>query len=206
MKITAIKEQKRKNRVNIYLDGKFAFGLSKESLVDFRLFEGQELTQSEVDKILEEDQKVKALQKCFYWLGIRARSEKELEDKLREKGFAPKIVKQTIARLKELGYINDEEFTRLFIETRKIGRPKGRFVIQRDLKQKGISEDIIKKSLEKFYSEKEEFEAALGLAKKKFQTYGRIPREKRYQKLANFLANRGFGWSIIKGVLAEIFK
>jgi regulatory protein len=206
MLITAIKEQKNKNRVNIYLDNRFAFGLAKEVLVDFSLSEGQELTEEEIDKILEKDQKVKALQKCFRWLSIRARSEKELENKLKEKGFASKIIKQTIERIKELGYLNDKEFARLFVEMRKTGRPKGKFFIRRDLKQKGISEDIIKETLTKFYSEKEEKELALSLAKKKIKSYGHIPNEKIYQKLANFLASRGFGWPVIKEVLDKIFK
>ncbi|MGC9048857.1 MAG: regulatory protein RecX [Patescibacteria group bacterium] len=206
MRVTAIKEQKRRNRVNIYLDNKFAFGLSKEALVDFALFEGKELTEAETDRILEQDQKVRALQKCFRWLGIRARSEKELEKKLREKGFAPKIIQQTIQRIKELGYLNDEKFACLFIEMRKAGRPKGKFAIQRDLKQKGIDEEIIKKTLRKFYPENEEIEKALNLAKKKVKTYGQIPQQKIYQKLANFLAGRGFGWPIIKKVLDKILK
>lgn len=205
MRITNIKEQKRKNRVNIYLDNKFAFGLSKKTLVDFGLSEGKELTESEIDKILEADQKVRALEKCFCWLGIRARSEKELENKLKEKGFVPKIIKKTIERVKEFGYLNDEEFTRLFIETKKIAA-KGPIAISQDLKQKGVDKETIKKSLKKLYPPIEEREVALSLAKKKLNFYQNLSRQKVYQKLSRFLLQRGFSWPIVKEVLKKILK
>lgn len=200
MRITAIKEQVSKKRVNIYLNDKFSFGLSKEALVDCGLSEGKELTEAEIDKILEADQRVKALQKCFRWLSIRARSEKELEKKLKEKGFAPKIIKQTIERIKELGYLNDEEFARFFVEIKKINR-KGPVAISRDLKQKGVDGEIIKKSLKRFYTATEEKEAALSSAKKKLNSCQNLPRQKQYQKIAKFLVGRGFSWSIVKEVV-----
>lgn len=206
MRITAIKEQKRKNRVNIYLNDKFAFGLSKEALVDFSLSEGEELTEAEIDKILEQDQRIKALQKCFRWLGIRARSEKEIRDKLKKKGFAPSIIEQTTKRVKELGYLDDKEFSRLFIETKKLGRAKGKFALQRGLKQKGINSELIEESLQQFYPEDEEAELALRLAEKKVKTYQDLPHEKKYQKLARFLTNRGFNWEITKKALDKILK
>jgi regulatory protein len=206
MRITAIKEQKRGKRVNIYLDERFAFGLSKEALVDFGLCMDKELTQLEIDKILEQDQKIMALQKSFRWLGIRPRSENEIKEKLRGKGFAPSIIEQTIERIRELGYLDDQEFSRLFVEYRKIGQAKGKLAIWRDLMRKGVDKEIIKKSLEEFYSGDEELEAAVKLAKKKISTYHNLPPDKTYQKLSRFLLGRGFNWAVIKNVLSEMKK
>jgi len=201
MRITEIKKQKRGQRVNIYLDGRFGFGITNSALVDFDLFVNKELSAAEIEEIIKKDQASKALQKCFRWLGIRPRSEKELRDKLKEKQFDPKIINQAIGQIKELGYLNDQEFTRMFIEMKK---SKGRMVIQRELRRKGIDEEIIKNSLAKYYSSDEELESALNLAEKKMCTYKKLPALKTKQKLARYLAGRGFNWEIIQEVLHRL--
>jgi len=201
MKITDIQEQKRKNRVNVYLDERFGFGAAKEILVDFDLYLGKELAPEEVEKIIKQDQANKALQKCFRLLGLRPRSEKELRDRLKEKQFDPKIIDQTIKKVAELGYLNDAEFTRAFIEMKK---SKGRIAIRLELRRKGVDEEIIKDSLAKYYSGEEEIESALNLAQKKLRTYKKLPLLKIKQKLSQYLASRGFGWDIIKNVLRQI--
>lgn len=199
--MTDIQEQKRKNRVNVYLDERFGFGVAKEILVDFDLYIGKELEQSEVDKIVVQDQANKALQKCFRLLGLRPRSEKELRDKLKEKQFDPKIIDQTIKKVAELGYLNDAEFARAFIEMKK---SKGKIAIRFELRRKGVDDEIIKSSLEKYYSSDEETGSALNLAQKKLRTYKKLPPFKIKQKLGQYLAGRGFSWDIIKDALRQI--
>jgi len=201
-KITKITQQKRSSRVNVYLGERFAFGISKKTLVDFDLFVGKEISQKEINEILEKDQKIKALEKSFRLLGIRPRSKKELEKKLKEKGFAEKIIKNTLKRLKELGYLDDRKFTQAWLEARKLSS-KGKFVIQRELKEKGVNEEIIKKTLEDYKSE-EEFERALKLAEKKRRAYKKLPFFEKKIKISRFLANRGFSWEIISRILKRI--
>jgi regulatory protein len=201
MRITDIQEQKRKNRVNVYLDERFGFGVAKAVLVDFDLYIGKELEQSEVDKIVVQDQANKALQKCFLLLGLRPRSEKELRDKLKAKQFDPKIINQTIKKVEELGYLNDAEFTRIFIEMKK---SKGKIAIRLELRRKGVDDEIIRRSLAKYYSTDEEIESALNLAQKKLRTYKKLPSIKIKQKLSQYLAGRGFSWEIISNVMRKV--
>lgn len=204
MKITKISQQKRTSRVNVFLDDKFAFGLSKKTLVDFDLFVGKEITEKEIDEILEKDQRVKALEKSFRLLGIRPRSQKELEKKLEEKGFDQKIIQKTLKRIIELGYLDDEKFARAWLEARKLSG-KGKFIVQRELRKKGVDEELIKKILEE-YKEEDEFERVLELAEKKIKTYKNLKPFEQKQKLARFLASRGFSWTIISEVWREINK
>ncbi|MDD2646553.1 MAG: RecX family transcriptional regulator [Patescibacteria group bacterium] len=199
MRITEIKKQKRGNRANVYLDGRFGFGATANALVDFDLFVNKELSQSEVNVIIKKDQAAKAMQKCFLWLGIRPRSEKELRDKLKEKKFDPQIVNQTIKQIEELGYLNDKEFTRMFIEMKK---SKGKIFIQQELRRKGIEQKIIKDALENYYPLEEEIESALRLAERKIKSYKNLPNYKIKQKLAQYLAGRGFNW----GVVSQVFE
>lgn len=206
MKITKITQQKRSSKVNIFIDDQFAFGISKKTLVDFDLYQGKTLTKREINKILEKDQKNKALEKSFRLLAVRPRSKKELEKKLKEKGFALKIIKNTLKRLKELGYLDDKKFAQSWLESRK-ALAKGKYVIQKELREKGIAEEIVKKTLER-YSKKDEIKIAYQLLRKKMKGFkkegssGSLFLQK--QKLAHFLASRGFSWETIKEALKKI--
>ena len=201
-KITAITQQKRTSRVNVFIDDTFAFGVSKKTMVDFDLYNGKLLIDKEVKEILEKDQSTKALEKSFRLLGIRPRSQKELEKKLKEKEFAPEIIEETIKRVKELGYLDDKKFAKAWLESRKLSH-KGKFFVQRELKQKGVAEEIVKKTMEK-YSPSDEFKSALEIAERKIKTYRDLDKFKRKQKLAQFLARRGFSWNAITKVLEKI--
>jgi len=202
MKITKITQQKRVSRINVFIDDKFAFGISKKTMVDFGLSKDKVLSEKEIGKILEKDQLTKALEKSFRLLGIRPRSQKELEKKLKEKEFAPEIIKKVIARIKELGYLDDKKFAQAWLEARKLSH-KGKYIVRRELKQKGVTEDIIKKTIS-HYTPKDEYKIALELAKKKTKSYKNLDKFKKRQKMATFLANRGFSWQVIKDVIAKI--
>jgi len=198
-KITKISQQKRNSRVNIYLDDKFGFGLSKKTLVDFDLFVGKNLNQKKIKKILEKDQRIKALEKSFRLLGIRPRSQKELEKKLKEKGFSDKIIKETFKKLKDYGYLDDKKFAQLWLEMKKLSG-KGKFFIRKELKEKGIEENLAKKILAR-YSPKEEINVAYNLIKRKINKYKNLKSLEKKQKIARYLATRGFSWEIINEVL-----
>ncbi len=202
MKITAIIQQKRSSWVNVFINEQFGFGISKKTLVDFDLFVGKEISEKEIKEILERDQQIRALEKTFRWLGIRPRSQKELEKKLQEKGFTSKIVKKTLKRLREFGYLDDKRFAWSWFETRKLSG-KGKFIIKKELKEKGIEEELIKNILS-HYSPSEEVEIALNLARRKIVGLKDLSKLEQKQKLACFLASRGFSWQAIIEVLGKI--
>lgn len=202
MKITAITQQKRSSRVNVFIDDQFAFGLSKKTMVDFDLYNGKFLTDREIKEILDKDQSTKALEKSFRLLGIRPRSQKELEKKLKEKEFAPEIIKKVIARIKELGYLDDKKFAKAWLEARKFSH-KGKYVVQRELKQKGVAEETIRKTINS-YSARDELKSAKEIAEKKIKSYKDLNKFAKKQKLAQFLARRGFSWETITKILGKI--
>jgi regulatory protein len=77
------------------------------------------------------------------YLSLRARSTKEIENYLTKKGFVSNIISQTILRLKELNFLNDEEFGKSFARSRQNYKGKSKYFISYELKKKGISDDII---------------------------------------------------------------
>jgi len=200
--ITRIKAQKNKKRVNIYLDGKFAFGLDADNFLKAGLKVGQKLTEKQVDDLVFKNEFQKLLNRALRLISRRPRSEKEIRDYLRRKKSPPKLIEEVIKKLKKLKQINDLEFARWWVEQRSTFRPRGKFGLTMELRQKGIDKTIIEKSINKV----DELPLATKLAQKKLRVYKNLPRQEFYQKMSAYLARRGFSWEIIKKVVAKFLE
>ena len=139
-----------------------------------------------------------ALGKSFKYLSFRARSEKEVRDYLSKKEIPEIIINQTIQKLQDMKYLDDDEFTTWWIEQRQGPRPKSKLFIKLELKQKGIADTIIEKHLN---NSQNDLETAKKLFTKKQRTFERYTGDTYKQKVSQFLARRGFSWDIIKEVL-----
>lgn len=201
--ITKIKAQKNKKRVNIYLDGRFAFGLDADNFLKAGLKVGQELSEKQVEDLVFKNEFQKLLNKVYRILSLRPRSEKEIKDYLIKKKATEKISQKIIEKLKKLGQINDNAFTIWWIEQRSTFRPRGKFGLRMELRQKGVNKKIIDKAVEQLV---DELPLARKVAQKKLKTYKSLAREDFYQKMSAFLARRGFSWSVIKQVVDEFLK
>jgi regulatory protein len=136
------------------------------------------------------------------FLSFRPRSEKELSDYLKKKECDPLISKRITESLKRDKFLNDQEFVRWWVEQRTILKPKASRVIKFELKQKGISKELIDEFFESEESSTSDFTKALNLAEKKMVRLGKIEdKRKVYEKLGRFLASKGFDWDTIKEVI-----
>jgi regulatory protein len=202
-KITRIKSQKSKKRVNVYLDDRFAFGLTVEALVGEGLRVGQELSEKEIKQLKNKNKEEKALARAFKFLSYRPRSEKELIDYLKKKGVGPGLINQSIKKLRQLKLLNDRDFTNWFVAQRISFRPKGKRALRAELRQKGIKPDVIEEALEKAI---DEVVLARKAAQKKLKAYGKLSQQELRKKMTGFLYRRGFSWEVVKSVLEEIVK
>ncbi len=209
--VTSIEPQKKKpDRFNIYIDGKFAFGLDAETLVKSGLKVGQEISEREIEKLIFENEVRKLLDKALRFLSFRPRSEREIRNHL--KGKLPKktidapdtidTIDTIIGKLERLGYINDLEFAKWWIEQRQTHRPSGARLIRSELFQKGITQEIVDQVLPE--DGEGEVEQALKTAKKKLRSYQRLDSREFKQKMGQYLARRGFDWEVIKETLARL--
>jgi len=136
------------------------------------------------------------------FLSFRPRSEKELKDYLVKKKCDDLTSKRIIESLTRDKFLNDQEFVRWWVEQRTILRPKASRVIKFELKQKGISKELIEEFFENDESSISDFVKALALAEKKMVRLGKIEdKRKVYEKLGRFLASKGFDWDTIKEVI-----
>lgn len=201
-KITALKVQKRNpNRVNVYLDGEFAFGLSR--IVAAWLSIGQMLGAAKIQSLQQQETREAAYQRALMLLSYRARSEHEVRQKLAEKGFEPPVVDEVIERLKGERFIGDAEFARLWTENRSQFRPRSRRMLRYELKIKGVSEEHIEKALETADDEGAlAYQAGVRYARR----LAGADQELFRKRLAGFLARRGFSYGTIAPVIRRIWS
>jgi regulatory protein len=146
-KITAIEVQKRSpNRVNIHLDGEFAFGLSR--IVAAWLRVGQELSEEKIEQLQLEEARERAYQQAMLFLSYRARSESEIRQNLRKHEIPEPVIEQTLERLRQDGLANDDQFARAWVENRSAFRPRSRRLMAMELRQKGLGEEAVSSAVE----------------------------------------------------------
>lgn len=197
MKITAIKAQvKNPERISIYVDEKYSFSLNYNQLLDQKLHVGVELDDPRLAELKHISDFGKAYERAMMYSLLRPRSLRELRDYCRRKKWAPEDCEIIIQKLLDKGYVNDRAFAKSWIENRAINKSTSQRKLRMELKQKGITDDIINDVLQQSsYSE----DTALRdmIAKKR-----RLSRYKDdEQKLMQYLARQGFGFDEIKQAL-----
>ena len=200
-KITAIEVQKRTpNRVNIYLDGEFAFGLAR--IVAAWLRVGQELDEEKIKRLQVEDARERAVQQALLFLSYRARSESEIRQNLRKHEIPEEVIEQTLDRLRQDGLANDGQFAQTWVENRSTFRPRSRRMLAMELRQKGLDDEAVTSAIEEVNDDALAYEAA---QKRATRLKGLEWIEFR-KKLSEFLARRGFSYSVIAPVVTRIWN
>lgn len=206
MKITNYQIQKNEQRVSVFVDDKYAFSVTKDNFVLNNLYIGKELTEQQILEIQKEDEKSKAFSYVLYQLGFGAKTQKELILKMQKQKYSEEAQYYALNKAKEYGYVDDEEYCESFINQHKNISGWGEQKIYSALITKGISKEIIKRKLEKLYSDDDLFENAYNCALKKYNTIKNKTEDKYKirQKLYMFLSGRGFNYDVISRVINEI--
>ncbi len=198
--ITALEAQARDpERVSVYLDGAFAFGLSRALAMQRGLRVGQTLSERDVEALRSADEGERAVEISLRLLAARPRSERELRDRLRRKGFAEPAIEAAIERLRGWRYLDDAEFARLWVEHRQATGPRGRRLLEFELRSKGIDPETVSQTVEA--AELDEEAAARAVAAKHLARLAGLDPVTRRRRLAGALQRRGFDWPVIWRVL-----
>jgi regulatory protein len=204
-RITDIKPQKNKSRFNVYLDGKFSFGIDSDSLVKANLKIGQDISQDKINSLIEESDYIKVLDRVLNFFSYRPRTEKELINWFKRKEVGPETQKMVLEKINRLNLIDDLAFAKWWIEQRTEFRPAGMRLLKMELRQKGISDDIIDEVIINGQDVNE-----VNLAKKVIEK--KMPRLEKYKgaelkiKLQTTLLQRGFSWEVIKETIDGFLK
>ena len=200
--ITAITVQKRNpQRVNIDLDGEFAFGLSR--IVAAWLHVGRVLSDQEIAQLQAKETQEVAFQNALHFISYRPRTTAEIESKLTEKGYAETVIQAAIERLRANGLLDDSNFARTWVENQSTFRPRGQRALAFELRRKGVTDEVIAQALEETPAEEElAYQAGTRQARK----LAALERNEFRMKLSAFLARRGFSYGTIAPVVARIWE
>jgi regulatory protein len=200
-KITALVAQKKNpNRVNIYLDGEFAFGVAR--ITAAWLKNGDELSDEKIAKLLNDDTREWAYQQALLYLSYRARSEKEIRQNLRKHEVSDEVIEETLQRLRGAGFANDVEFAQAWVENRNIFRPRSKRALTVELRQKGLDDEAIQASISNIDEEALAYAAAL----KRAPRFKDLEWVEFRKKLSEFLARRGFSYSVVAPIVSKIWN
>ncbi len=199
--ITAIEVQKNNpNRVNIYLDGEFAFGLAR--IVAAWLRTGQRLEDEKIASLQADDARERAYQQAMLFLSYRTRSEAEIRKNLQKHEIPEVVIEETLERLRQARLADDDQFARAWVENRNTFHPRSRRALAMELRQKGLSDEASRSALAGVDEEALAYEAA----------HKRVGRLKGLEwtdfrkKLSEFLARRGFPYGIIAPTVSRIWN
>lgn len=201
--ITALKVQARNsNRVNVFLDGEFAFGLARITAAWLRL--GQVLSDEKILELKQQDEQEVVYLKALHLLEYRPRAEEEIRRRLSKKEIPEEVINQVIERLRRNNLVNDEQFAQAWVENRSAFRPRSRKALQYEMRQKGISGAAIEQALTDLEINEEElaYQAALKQSRKLTQ----LDKMDFRRKLFSFLARRGFSYGTSAPVVEKIWK
>lgn len=201
MKITGLKPQKRsKKRLSVFVDGEFAFSLDKETVARFRLKEGMNVTAQFLEEVVLDEEYRQCRDYAFLLLSYRARSKKELTERLKKKGYSEKTIERVMNRLIELGLIDDERLARDFVENRiKVGH-KGKWRVRAELLKLGIPKEVVEREIK---TAPDEVTAATMVVDHYLPRYRNLDLETQKRRLIGVLARRGFSPETIAKVLKE---
>jgi regulatory protein len=206
--ITALRVQERDSqRVNVFVNGEFALGVSLATLARERLFVGQQLTEEEFARLEQTESADKALHAALRFVEARPRSLAEIRERLHRKGFSPEASASAIARMQELGLADDASFARYWVENRQTYRPRGASALRSELRQKGIAPTVIAQTLEDNELLGDEGARALELGRSVIHKYAGAPDYQTFtRRLGGFLQRRGFGFDTVRPAIEQLWS
>lgn len=200
-RITAVEPQERHGgrRVNVFVEGRYAFSLALELADSLRV--GQFVSRSDVERLLDADQLQRATDAALRFLASRPRSEREVRARLARGGYAEPVVEQVLEKLRRYGLVDDAAFARYWIEQRQTFRPRGARLLRQELRLKGVDAEVAAESL---VTVEDETEDAYRAGAKKAVGLRGLDRRQFREKLGAFLARRGFDWETIRSAVGRL--
>ncbi len=197
-KITALKPQLRsRDRINVYLDGEYAFSLADLTAVNLKL--DVWLSDEEIARLQTADEVERARARVLDFLSYRPRSEWEIRQYLQKHKHSSSAIEAVVNALSEVNLIDDSAFTQYWLENRAQFRPKGKRVLSRELRQKGVSSQLIDETLEAY----DEEEAARRVLTEQARRLTNLPPDVFRRRLIERMARRGFSYDLIQELLAN---
>ncbi len=192
----------RESRINIYLDGKYSFCLPADVVAREGLRTNQELSPGQVKALAAADRHRRCLNAATRYAGYRPRSEFEVRQRLRRRGFENDCIEKVVTDLKEQGLIDDTSFARFWKENRQDFSPRSRWLTGVELRRKGIDPELIDRTV----SEVDDNDAAYRAALHKSRHLPLSDYQLFRRRLGEHLKRRGFSYEVITKTIDRVWQ
>ena len=200
-RITRLAVQKKNpKRVNVYLDGNFAFGLYRDTAAWLEI--GQVLSDEKINELLVKDQEREVYQKAVEFISYKPRTSEETRRKLQKAGYDESLIEKTLEQLTAYGLLNDESYAGQWVDERKRLKPRSKRMLAYELRKKGISDDLIQSAVE----DVDDFQSAREIAESRLYRYEGLSKFEFRNKLGNYLAGKGFSYDVISETTRTLWE
>lgn len=193
---------RRKDRVQVYVDGEAACVLSRTVVQEAGLSIGRDLPDATLADIQALDNFHTTLQLAYRYLSYRPRSESEVRTRLRRSGAGLSVVDAVVNRLKEQRLVNDAVFAAEFAEHRTAASPRSRKMVGWELRRKGIDAEVVEEATAELDDEQTAYQAA----EKRASRMPEVDYLGFRQKLGGFLQRRGFSYGVCARVVERLWR
>jgi len=206
-KITKIAAQKgNSRRMSIYLDDRFALGVDAQVAEELGLRQGLELSQAELQKVILAEETSKAKSFALDFIGYRARSVWEVDQRLTKRGHSRKVIDEVIGELRRSGLLDDAHFAAQWAKGRMATKPLGERLLRHELKTKGISDEIVEKTIAATFDGISQRNLAAELLRLRRTRYLSLDWAKARRRMSDFLLRRGFSRDVVWEAVAQVMS
>ena len=200
--VTALEVQKRNpNRVNVHLDGGYAFSLSR--IVAAWLSVGRDLSDPEVEKLQQDENFEQAAQVALKYIAYKSRTSAEVRKRLQEAKYPEFVIEHTISRFTQNGLINDGQYARDWVGDRQVFHPRSARQMEFELRRKGVQREEIEAALSEVVDDEQ---MAYQLACQKINRYDSLDFKEFRSRLGGMLSRRGFSYETVTRVINRMWS
>ena len=204
--ITKIEIQKKnKERVNLFLDNEYAFSISTELVYKEGLRVNLNVDIEKLKDLAEKEEMLRCNNSAIRIIERNYKTEKEVRNKLIEKGYNENAINNAIDFLQKYNFLNDNTYTKMYVKDKL--NSQGSNKIKYTLMKKGISKEMIEEELQNIDRDDEK-KVAMELAQKKLSSIKKSENDK-YKisgKLYRFLTSKGYNYDIVKETVKDVMS
>lgn len=201
--ITKIEAQKRKGRFNVYVDGQYAFPISEEVFIKYRVFKGMEVDDQLIETLKNADNISKIHSRALNYLAHNLRTEYEVREKLADITEDSEAIDKVIDILSDQTLIDDQRYADSYVRTVVRERKNGPDWIRRHLKDKHVPANDVETALDHYYPESDAVEIGVEVAEKQLTRYKRDSAKMAVNKTKELLMRRGFPYGDIEEIMNQ---
>lgn len=196
--VTALQSQARDpQRVNLFLDGRFALGLSAEVVVQRGIRVGDTYDEHELRSIARQEDEQQAHAAALHFLSYRPRAQQEVVRYLQKRNLDAESIETVVERLVQSGLLDDRQFAQFWIDNRQTFKPRGTRALRTEMRQKGLESEVIEEVLDELPDEEG---IAYAASAARLRSMRNLDDRAFFQRMVGFLQRRGFPYSVAANV------